>query len=182
MRLSGYFITLASGVLFGLLISAYGIRTHKDTINELRNQVTELQQDLAYYDSELQRDDAIFMSIFGDDWNRSKPMYRTQVKVTAYSSRVEETDDSPHLTSSNVYVRRGIVALSQDLRAVGIEDGDVVFLSGYGLLYVEDDMNPRKRKQVDVWMADTKAALLHGVRTATLIWFGKGDSYVAPRG
>jgi len=174
MKFMGY----VACVFLGFLAAVPGIMNHKDTINELQNEVTELQSDLAFCDSELQRDDAIFMSIFGDDWNRSKPMYRTQVKVSAYSSRVEETDDSPHLTANQVYVRRGVVALSPDLFALGIEYGDVIFLSGYGLLYVEDTMHPRKRKQVDVWMADTKAANLHGINpSATLIWFGKGESY-----
>jgi 3D (Asp-Asp-Asp) domain-containing protein len=166
-------------VLFTLLViglvAVWPMKTLEQQIDKLKDEVAELHTDLAYCEAELERDDTIFMSIFGDRWSRSKPMYRVNVTVTAYSSRVEETDDSPHVTASGVYVRRGIVALSQDLRDLGIETGDAVFLYGYGILYVEDSMHPRKHRQVDVWIADTTAAQLHGVSKSTLMWFGKGD-------
>jgi 3D (Asp-Asp-Asp) domain-containing protein len=175
MRFLGYGV---AAMCLGIWLSIPGIRAHKATIAELKTQVSELHADLAYCESELQRDDDIFMAIFGDRWSRSKPMYRVNVTVTAYSSRVEETDDSPHVTASGVYVRRGIVALSRDLFDLGIRKGDAVFLHGYGILYVEDSMHPRKQRQVDVWISDTTAAKLHGVSKSTLMWFGKGGGDV----
>lgn len=167
------FMTL---VVVGLF--AYGpINTLKQNVKKLRTNIAELQADLAYCDAEIQRDDDIFMAIFGDQWRRSQPAYRLQVRVSAYSSRVRETDNSPHVTSSETFVRRGIVAISEDLRDLGLKDGDAVFLNGYGILYVEDTMHPRKQRQVDVWIADTEAAYLHGVNPAvTMMWFGKGGN------
>ena len=163
----------ATLLITSALLTAYDDKPQQ--ITDQQQEINELQQDLSYVTNELQRDDDIFMTVFGDDWRRSKPMYRTTVRVTAYSSRVKETDSTPRITSSGAFVRPGIIALSNDLREMGLVDGQAVFLVGYGIKYVEDSMHPRKKKQVDVWMGDTKAAMKHGVNTTTLMWFGKGE-------
>jgi 3D (Asp-Asp-Asp) domain-containing protein len=74
------------------------------------------------------------------------------------------------------HVRFGVLAVSRDiLTELGVEYGDRVFLTGYGMFEVHDTMNKRYRRRVDIWMADTRAAYLHGVRTSQLMWFGKGE-------
>lgn len=81
--------------------------------------------------------------------------------VTAYSSRVEETDSTPFITASGTRVRDGIVAANwlPFGAKVRIPEyfGDKVFT-------VEDRMNKRnKGNSIDIWFNNTKEALRFGV-------------------
>jgi len=146
--------------------------------DRLMAEINLLQQDLSYCTNELQRDDSIFIDVFGSDWSRDKPLYRTPVTVTAYSSRVRETDDTPHITADMTTVRVGIIAVSRDLLdELGMVMGQRVLIPGYGVFEIRDKMNKRHRRRVDIWMADTRAATLHGVKQSQLMWFGKGGEY-----
>ena len=170
-RVLPYTVTLLIGAL--TMFPALGML--KTEVSEQKQQINKLQQDLSYCDNELRRDDTIFMSVFGSDWRRDKPMYRTPVTVTAYSSRVEETDDTPHLTADMTFVRVGIIAVSRDiLDELGLTMGQRVLLTGYGVFEVHDKMNKRYRRRVDIWMPDHLAANLHGVQQSQMMWFGKG--------
>jgi len=84
------------------------------------------------------------------------------VTVTAYSSRVGETDDDPFTTAAGTKVRTGVVAanwlpLGTKVRIPGIF-GDQVFT-------VEDRMARKHQYKLDVWFPDTEDALRFGVRT-----------------
>ena len=89
-----------------------------------------------------------------------------KVKVTAYSSTVEQTDSTPFITASNKKVRNGIVA--NNLLAFGT---NVRFpeLFGERIFQVEDRMHKRKGNyHVDVWFPTTKQALEFGVQITIL--------------
>ena len=149
--------------------------------------VSSLQQDIAYLEaemasavsdlellaSEIERDDAILKTIFGE-FDRSRPMLTLPVTVTCYTSRVKETDSTPHTTASGSLVSRGIVAVSRDLLSeVGLSYGQRVFLDGYGIFVVTDTMNSRHRRRVDIWTGDLKAAKLHGKNEqVAMMWVG----------
>ena len=97
-------------------------------------------------------------------------IHKIPVTVTAYSSRVCETDNSPTITASNKKVREGYIALSRDIeRKYGLKFGDKVHLKGYGEYQFEDRMHRRKRRQVDIFMHSTKRALKHGRKKSVLI-------------
>jgi 3D (Asp-Asp-Asp) domain-containing protein len=89
------------------------------------------------------------------------------VTATGYSSTVIETDNTPFITASNTRTRDGIVAMSRDmLRRYNPEApfdfGDIVHISGLGDFVVEDSMNPRWRRRVDVWFPSRPAAFEFG--------------------
>lgn len=72
------------------------------------------------------------------------------VIVTAYSSTVDQTDDTPFITASGSWVREGIVA------ANFVPMGTRIMLPelyGKKVFIVEDRMHPRKKYQVDIWFA-----------------------------
>lgn len=75
--------------------------------------------------------------------------------VTAYSSRQEETDDTPFITASGSEVRDGIVAANFLPFGSKIK---IPAIFGEKIFIVEDRMHARKKGVVDVWMASTKDA------------------------
>lgn len=110
-----------------------------------------------------------------------------RVKSTAYNSLVDQTDETPHITAIGSKTRFGIIAVSRDLLSKDIPYGSLVRLKdlgsyhngrGYGkyqtildrqgLFIVEDTMNPRKTKQIDVWFPHLADALNWGVRHVEL--------------
>ncbi|HEY4526190.1 MAG TPA: hypothetical protein VJL32_03805 [Candidatus Paceibacterota bacterium] len=87
------------------------------------------------------------------------------VKITAYTSTPEETDDTPFITASGKTVRDGIVAsnflpLGTRIKIPAIY-GDKVFT-------VEDRMHPRMKNVVDVWMENKGDARQFGVKNTEI--------------
>ena len=96
------------------------------------------------------------------------------VTVTAYTSSPKECDASPWVTASGWKLKEGdrIVAVSRDLEKVA-PMGSWVFLEGMGWFRVEDRMNKRWRRRVDVWFGrDREGALAFGKRKAR-VWIFK---------
>lgn len=86
---------------------------------------------------------------------------RLRVIVTAYSSTVWETDDTPYITASGTYVREGIIATNflpfgTKIKIPEIYE-DRVFT-------VEDRMHHRYQYNVDIWFPDYEEALDFGAR------------------
>lgn len=83
-----------------------------------------------------------------------------QITATAYSSTPDQTDDSPFLTASGTYTRHGVVAsnyfkIGTKLRFPELY-GDQIFV-------VEDRMNERYHRRLDIWMPTREAAKQFGV-------------------
>ncbi len=95
------------------------------------------------------------------------------VVVTGYTSREEETDDTPFITAANTRTRPGVIALSRDLlRAytpgAPFRFGDVIHLSGLGDFIVEDSMGSRWERRADIWFENLDAAISFGRRTVVV--------------
>lgn len=97
--------------------------------------------------------------------------------ITAYSSVPWETDSTPHQTASGACVRDGIVAANflafgTKLRIPG--------LFGNKIFEVQDRMNTRYPKRVDVWMLHSHENRLFGIKrnvTIEIIELGDGQKY-----
>lgn len=93
------------------------------------------------------------------------------ITLTAYTSTVQECDDTPYFTASDQAVRPGIISVSNDLvKEMGLKFGQRVLIPGHGVFEVQDRMSPRLRRTVDIWMADRRVALLFGKQKGTLLW------------
>ena len=79
--------------------------------------------------------------------------------VTAYSSRVGETDSTPFITASGSKVRMGVVAANWLPLGTQIK---IPELFGDRIFTVEDRMNKKHPNKVDVWFSDTNEALRFG--------------------
>lgn len=97
------------------------------------------------------------------------------VTMTAYSSTVDQTDDTPFITSTQQPVRLGIVAVSRDLLAGDLPYGTTLrVVETYGepdscgawdvnrILEVQDTMHRRKQQQIDLWLPSREEALEWG--------------------
>ena len=75
--------------------------------------------------------------------------------TTSYSDRVEETDSTPNITSTDRRVRKNVVAISQDLLKSRLKYGDIVYIEELNeFRVVEDCMNVRITKRFDLFYFD----------------------------
>ena len=95
-----------------------------------------------------------------------KTVKKIQVKVTAYSSAPEETDDTPFITASGKYVSDGIIANNMLPFGTRVRIPD---LYGDKVFTVEDRMNKKKSDyHIDIWMPSKPLAVNFGVKTAEI--------------
>ncbi len=85
------------------------------------------------------------------------------VTITAYSSRVQETDSTPFITASGSRVRDGIVAANWLPLGTKVK---IPALFGDKVFVVEDRMHRKNNEKMDIWFADTNEALKFGVKRA----------------
>ncbi len=83
--------------------------------------------------------------------------------ITAYSSREEETDETPFITAAGTKVRPGIVAANWLPLGTKIR---IPALFGNQVFTVEDRMHARMNGRVDVWFSTTDEALRFGTQVA----------------
>ena len=79
--------------------------------------------------------------------------------VTAYSSSVNETDDTPFITASGEYVRDGIVAANFLPFGTRIRIPEVF---GNKIFIVKDRMAAKHAEKVDIWFATKELAKSFG--------------------
>ena len=94
----------------------------------------------------------------------SKPERKlVRAVITAYSSREEETDDTPLITAAGTKVRPGVVAANWLPLGAKIR---IPELFGDQVFTVEDRMHARMDGKVDVWFSSTNEALRFGTKSA----------------
>jgi len=105
----------------------------------------------------------VFPSIIKADAEIPKAHETLTMRVTAYSSSVDETDDTPFVTASGMRVRDGIVATNVLPFGTKVK---IQALFGNKIFIVEDRMNHRMKNGIDIWMPTKSAALRFGVSRA----------------
>lgn len=91
---------------------------------------------------------------------------RMTLRITAYTSSPEETDDTPHQTASGSRTRDGIVATN--LLPFGTKVR-IPSLYGDKVFTVEDRMHPRMTNGMDIWVETKSEAYRIGVRMAEVV-------------
>jgi len=84
------------------------------------------------------------------------------VTVTAYNPTSDQCDDDPLIAASMRKVRAGTIAVSRDLFDQGWVFGRKVRIEGYGIFEINDLMNKRFTKRVDIFMWDEDQAKQFG--------------------
>ncbi len=149
---------IASLVAVGPLINA--VPSHAEVVDALKssplqNQKVELlaQSHPILKGSSVLRDSA------------NKPQKVVKILATAYSSSVDETDDTPFITASGSHVRNGVIAANflpfgSKVRLPGVF-GDKVFT-------VEDRLKDSYNDRVDIWFPSKGEALKFGVQVTDM--------------
>ncbi|SKA97758.1 3D (Asp-Asp-Asp) domain-containing protein [Paucidesulfovibrio gracilis DSM 16080] len=88
------------------------------------------------------------------------------VTVTAYNPHEDQCDADPLVAASMRKVRTGTIAVSRDLFDQGWVFGKKVRIEGLGIFEINDLMNKRFSRSVDVFMWDESQALSFGRRQA----------------
>ena len=92
-----------------------------------------------------------------------KANIKPNVYITAYSSRVQETDSTPFTTASGTRVRDGVVAANWLPIGAKVK---IPTLFGDKIFVVEDRMAPKNAHKLDIWFSTTKAAMRFGIKRA----------------
>lgn len=95
----------------------------------------------------------------------AQPKQTFKIVTTAYSSEVGQTDSTPFTTASGTTVRRGVVAANFLPIGTKVRLPD---LFGDEVFVVEDRMNARYDKRIDIWMEETADAKNFGVQWTTV--------------
>ena len=101
----------------------------------------------------------------GNSKNLGVKIKELVISISAYSSTVDQTDDSPFITARGTYVRDGIIAANFLPFGTKIK---IPELFGDKIFVVEDRMNSRYWHKVDIWFPERQDALEFGVKTAKI--------------
>ncbi len=99
-----------------------------------------------------------------------KPLVK-RVEISAYTSRMEETDSTPHVTAAGTKTRRGVVATNFLPFGTRIRIPEI---GGSRIFVVEDRMSRRYRNHVDVWVPKVSEARKIGRRRVTIVILSQG--------
>ena len=100
---------------------------------------------------------------------QTKPTETLLVRVTAYASVPDETDDTPFITANGTYVHDGIVA--SNVLPFGTQIR-IPELFGDKIFTVEDRMNKRIKNTIDIWMPSVSSAVHFGMTHTSIIVLG----------
>ena len=167
--MSGRHVVMSSIILLFMFGICLALLVRAERYEVLYADALDKLDTLSAVEQQLKRDDHIFELLMGD-WNRDMAVKSMPVTLTAYTSRPEETDDTPYITACNTPVVVGGVAVSRDLFSLLGGCGASVIIPGRGLVTVNDKMNSRYTASIDMWSGDLGAARLHGRQKATMVW------------
>jgi len=97
--------------------------------------------------------------------NERDPRYIMSIATTAYNSTPEQCDDTPFITASGTPTRHGVVASNYFPIGTRIKIPDVY---GDQVFIVEDRMNARYNKRMDIWMEEYGEARSFGYQDVTI--------------
>lgn len=92
---------------------------------------------------------------------KTVPVKEYIITATAYSSTIDQTDDTPFITASGTSVRDGIVAANFLPFGTVFKIPD---LYGDKIFIVEDRMNKRYWHRVDIWFPERQMAKEFGIK------------------
>lgn len=100
-----------------------------------------------------------------------QPIYSLKATVTAYTNRVQETNCDPENTATmERAVVGGTCAVSRDLMHWL---GGRIYIEGVGVRRVNDLMNARFERSVDIFVGDVKQAKEFGRQEKQVIFLGR---------
>lgn len=100
---------------------------------------------------------------------RYQPIDITYVTITAYTPSINECDNDPQHTAIMTKPRPGTIAVSRDLLEAGWTFGKRVWIKNHGVFVINDLMNKRYKKRIDIVMFDKNQAIQFGKRESVAV-------------
>lgn len=101
--------------------------------------------------------------------NKESSSHSYNCTLTAYSATKDQTDDTPYETAlMERPVVGGTVAVSHDLKQYL---GNKVYINGHGVFRVNDLMNKRFTRKIDLFVKDRQTAINFGKKENILVVF-----------
>lgn len=160
-------IAVLSGLVFNTMLSGNAVfndaLTQEDGKNEIVGSADFWKENSISGNLAVQSDDSIKTEKIAkiEKNNKYEVAKEGVVPVSAYSSTIDQTDDSPFIMASGNHVYDG--AIAANFLPLGTK---VKFPETYGdkIFTVEDRMNKRYSYQMDIWMETRQEAKNFGVR------------------
>lgn len=149
-------------LIAALLCSAIALAVQHRELNELRSTLTHCEY----------RAEAVRMLVSDPEYlSRLEAQHRpvATVTVTAYNADPAQTDSDPEIAASMRRVRPGTIAVSRDLFNKGWVFGRKVRLEGLGIFEINDLMNARHSKAIDIFLAGGDAMQFGKRRTTAAL-------------
>lgn len=146
-------------LVLGLLFQAVRIEAKNEQINDLERDLR-----LAEYKVESGKRTLAVTQVLQKQLLEGKRV--KSVTVTAYNPTEDQCDEDPLVAASMRKVRTGTVAVSRDLFDQGWVFGKKVRIEGMGIFEINDLMNKRFSRSIDVFMWDETQAQSFGRREA----------------
>ncbi|MGE4291041.1 MAG: 3D domain-containing protein [Desulfovibrio sp.] len=146
-------------LLFGLLFQAVRIEAKNE-------QIVTLERDLRFAEYKIKSGQRTLAVTQALQKNLLQSKRVKSVTITAYNPREEQCDEDPLVAASMRKVRTGTVAVSRDLFDQGWVFGRKVRIEGLGIFEINDLMNRRFSRSIDVFMWDEDQATAFGRRQA----------------
>ena len=89
-----------------------------------------------------------------------------QMRVTAYASVPDETDDTPFITADGSHVHDGVAA--SNILPFGTKI-QIPALFGDKIFTIEDRMSKRIKNTIDIWMPSVRQAIVFGAAHADIV-------------
>ena len=108
--------------------------------------------------------------------NQEMPVETLSMRITAYASVPDETDDTPFITADGATVHDGIVA--SNILPFGTKIR-IPALFGSKIFTVEDRTSRRIKNTIDIWMPTVSAAVYFGVAHTSVVVLGDATSAIS---
>ena len=89
-----------------------------------------------------------------------------QMRITAYASVPNETDDTPFITADGSYVHDGIAASNILPFGTRIQ---IPALFGNKVFTIDDRMSRKIKNTIDIWMPSVRKAVVFGAEHAEIV-------------
>jgi len=100
------------------------------------------------------------------------------MRISAFSSTPDQTDNTPFVTANGTLVHDGVVASNAFPFGTKIQ---IPALFGNKIFTVEDRMAKKFKNSIDIWMTTRSKALYFGVATTNVLVWLPGNAQVAEK-
>jgi len=104
-----------------------------------------------------------------------KQVKTLSMRITAYASVPDETDNTPFITANGTHVHDGVVA--SNILPFGTKI-QIPSLFGNKIFTVEDRMSQKIKNTIDIWMPNVPAAVDFGVTHTSVVVLGNNPAPV----